>query len=270
MTPRCVWLWNRVSLFWWKFCPYFFFFKDGDTHACPCVSRRTSVAYLAVMTSWWGTRDTGFYTRNNRKSSHCTGALPLIDSQLNVWLVTNNRLAVARAAHCEVGELVTDGKLICYRVCLISLFPFHSFFSSLSLRQLSRDQTPLLSPSLLQGSATVFIMPQSPPVRWSNESWLKSETLACRLCRVYFFSRHRYLIAPPPRTILISPRLCLSVWLMVWNIERCLFLLWLARQGALWQTTRDQIDYAASLWSRRDVVIVSGPYRPPGRKSLQA
>lgn len=141
MTPRCVWLWNRVSLFWWKFCS-FFFFKDGDTHACPCVSRRTSVAYLAVMTSWWGTRDTGFYTRNNRKSSHCTGALPLIDSQLNVWLVTNNRLAVARAAHCEVGELVTDGKLICYRVCLISLFPFHSFFPLYPLGSFPETKPP--------------------------------------------------------------------------------------------------------------------------------
>lgn len=219
------------------------------------------------MTSWWGTRDTGFYTRNNRKSSHCTGALPLIDSQLNVWLVTNNRLAVARAAHCEVGELVTDGKLICYRVCLISLFPFHSFFPLYPLGSFPETKPPFF---LLHCYKVALIMPQSPPVRWSNESWLKSETLACRLCRVYFFSRHRYLIAPPPRTILISPRLCLSVWLMVWNIERCLFLLWLARQGALWQTTRDQIDYAASLWSRRDVVIVSGPYRPPGRKSLQA
>lgn len=151
------------------------------------------------MTSWWGTRDTGFYTRNNRKSSHCTGALPLIDSQLNVWLVTNNRLAVARAAHCEVGELVTDAMANWFVIeCVWSLSSPFTLFSSLSLRQLSRDQTPLLSPSLLQGSATVFIMPQSPPARWSNESWLKSETLACRLCRVYFFRRHRYLIAPLP------------------------------------------------------------------------
>lgn len=38
--------------------------------------------------------------------------------------------------------------------------------------------------------------------------------------------------------------LCLSVR-MVWNIECCLFLLWLGRQGARWQTTRDRIDFAA-------------------------
>lgn len=103
------------------------------------------------MTSWWGTRDTGFYTRNNRKSSHCTGALPLIDSQLNVWLVTNNRLAVARAAHCEVGELVTDAMANWFVIeCVWSLSSPFTLFSSLPLRQLSRDQTPLLSPSLLK------------------------------------------------------------------------------------------------------------------------
>lgn len=84
------------------------------------------------MTSWWGTRDTGFYTRNNRKSSHCTGALPLIDSQLNVWLVTNNRLAVARAAHCEVGELVTDAMANWFVIeCVWSLSSPFTLFSPL-------------------------------------------------------------------------------------------------------------------------------------------
>lgn len=222
------------------------------------------------MTSWWGTTDTGFYTRNNRKSSHCTGALPLIDSQLNVWLVTNNRLAVARAAHCEVGELVTDGKLICYRVCLISLFPFHSFFPLYPLGSFPETKPPFFLlhcyKVALQCSSCLKVHLCVDQMRaGSNRRPLPAVCVACT-----FLAGTGIWLPPPPRTILISPRLCLSVWLMVWNIERCLFLLWLARQGALWQTTRDQIDYAASLWSRRDVVIVSGPYRPPGRKSLQA
>lgn len=57
------------------------------------------------------------------------------------------------------------------------------------------------------------------------------------------------LYHPPPL------HLCLSVWLMVWNIERCLFLLWLGRQGALWQTTRDQIDYAAFFFSVKSALM---------------
>lgn len=72
------------------------------------------------------------------------------------------------------------------------------------------------------------------------------------------------LYHPPPL------HLCLSVWLMVWNIERCLFLLWLGRQGALWQTTRDQIDYAAFFFFCEvgpNVVIVSGLLCRPERKT---
>lgn len=57
------------------------------------------------------------------------------------------------------------------------------------------------------------------------------------------------------------PHFCLSVYnnILVWpsRIECCLFLLRLGRQGALWETTRDQIDYAASLLSRPIKVIVS-------------
>ena len=137
---------------------------------------------------------------------------------------------------------------------------FHSF-SSLSFKH-----RPLYLPCLLPVSCTEAVferlnLPQnkSPPVRRSGESWLESarDSGSCP-SRVYFFFFLNFIfqlsvsrLSSPPSFRNAAPpplHLCLSVWLMVWNIERCLFLLWLGRQGALWQTTRDQIDYAASLF----------------------
>lgn len=123
---------------------------------------------------------------------------------------------------------------------------------------------------------------QSPPVRGSGgeKPGLNRREILAAVCLVYtFLARSMSLIEHPPHThfhlhllrdavpFCFLPHLCLSVWLMVWNIECCLFLLWLGRQGALWQTTRDQIDYAAFLWSRPffNVVIVSGLHCRPVR-----
>lgn len=101
-------------------------FLDGDTLARPCVSRRTSVAHLAVMTSW---RGPGTLVLNLETSLNPVPTVrpQLIDRQRDVWLVTNNRLAVARVAYCEVGNRC-NGKLICYRDCLISLPPAFILF----------------------------------------------------------------------------------------------------------------------------------------------
>lgn len=160
-----------------------------------------------------------------------------------------------------------NGKLICYRVCLISLFPafilsFFFFFFNFSFFILLRSSSFPSRSHLLNCSNPLleyFILSQTK----STCAWLESPL--SRVYTFFFFSVTPSALTDQPTSRALRGDavpfcslhvfsflffLRVSVWLMVWNIERCLFLLWLARQGAQWQTTRDQIDYAASLWSR--------------------
>lgn len=107
-------------------------------------------------------------------------------------MVTNNRLAVARAAYCEVGNRC-NGKLICYRDCLISLFPLSLFFSS-SFRRRCADPAslPVLNCAEPESECSACLEP-SPPVRGSEESWPDSGSC---LSRVHFWARSLSPVVP--------------------------------------------------------------------------
>lgn len=123
---------------------------------------------------------------------------------------------------------------------------FHSFF--LFILAASSSGSNLLLGTCREPELEDFALPQTKVhlcVDQSRAGVNRREILAA-VCLVYTFSfsvRARLSLSFP---FCFPPHLRVSVWLMVWNIERCLFLLWLGRQGALRQTTRDQIDYAAS------------------------
>lgn len=185
------------------------------------------------------------------------------------WLPIN-RLAEARVARCEVGNRC-NGKLICYRDCLISLSlssRFHSC-SSLSFRHRPLCLSIMLPSRELHGGGVWAFKPASKQkstcastrgeLAWIGERFWQL-SVSCILFFFFFLifqlsvswsSSPLFRNAVPPTPL----HLCLSVWLMVWNIERCLFLLWLGRQGALWQTTRDQIDYAAFFFSVKSALM---------------
>lgn len=156
-----------------------------------------------------------------------------------------------------------NGKLICYRDCVLSCLP--PFTRSLLILPAAFFESHRFLSDSNKRRFDYLIAPQtkSTCAFIGDASWQLSV-----LCLLFCVC----LIVPVGAAVAFRSlaRLCLSVWLMVWNIERCLFLLWLGRQGARWQTTRDHIDYAAFLRSPSNVVIVSGPHCPPGRKPLPA
>lgn len=108
------------------------------------------------------------------------------------WLPIN-RLAEARVARCEVGNRC-NGKLICYRDCLISLSLSLPAFTLVPLYPLGTVLSVYLSCFLpVNCTEAVFErlnLPQnkSPPVRRPGESWLESarDSGSCP-SRVYFF-----------------------------------------------------------------------------------
>lgn len=136
---------------------------------------------------------------------------------------TNNRLAEARAAYCEVGNRC-NGKLICYRDCLIALslsLSLPALLSSLSFRRRS------LHLGVNCKEPVCVILPQTK----STCAWISERSWQLPISCLLF-----------PRTLAVAdcpPHSRPSPWLMLWNTERCLFLLWLGRRGARWQTTRD-------------------------------
>lgn len=143
-----------------------------------------------------------------------------------------------------------------------SLFPPFTL-SPLFILQAPSCRSSLLFVSFKEPVFEHFIPPQTKSTCawiWGKAGSNRRGILAA-VCLVFTFQHAPRPWLSPLRDaepFCFSPHLCLSVWLVVRNIERCLFLLWLSRQGALWQTTRDQIDYAAFRWNRPNLVIVSG------------
>ena len=203
------------------------------------------------MTSRWGPGDIGPpphtpHTHTHAKQtpsvySHTHGGW-LIDWLIDWWFdwqgpgggdrlpIIVPGVARAAAADREVG----NGELMCYRHCAWSSSTSHFSYSPLcSTRDCAQprfasNKVHLCVPSDWSGyiCGNTFILCLSPACAIVC-------VCACACCS--------------PRTRVLSVRL------MVWNIERCsffFFLLWLGLQGARWQTTRDRIDSAASLWSR--------------------
>lgn len=133
-----------------------------------------------------------------------------------------------------------------------SLFYFIIIFYFLLFRAFTQLFFQITPPELFLEYFHPFLK-QSPPVRGSNR-------LRLSYILSFFFNVTRFSTKHPTNQPSLSAEtlnhfalhvsfffFSVSVWLVVWNIERCLFLLWLPRQGAQWQTTRDRIDYAACL-----------------------